>query len=230
MRDGRRAAADRSPPRDLRPHPPRRPPARRRSRRVGAAGRGLAGQQRLLGLRGPLPRPWLGRAVLAGRGGRGRRGRRPAAGAAARRRARRAAHPEGWLSRSRDRLRRAPTGRRPDGVGLWRHQARREARGVAGDAVAHAQVEHALLVMRVLDEQVGARMLDRHRAPVDRDRAAPVEDGPHRARLVGPAVGALAVGSVGTTTSASGSSSGRSGASSSRSTPSSSWMASSVSS
>src|SRR3954470_23965697 len=69
-----------------------------------------------------------------------------------------------------------------------------EADGVAGHAVADAQVQHPGGVAAVLDDRMGAGMVDRDRGAVDHDLAVALEDGPDRPRLVGPRVGAGLVG------------------------------------
>ena len=96
--------------------------------------------------------------------------------------------------------------------------------------VADLQVEHAGRVALVLDQRIGAGMLDRDLVAVDHDGARARQHRPDAAGLVGAAVGAGLVLGLRPRAARSGASSGRTGASGSRSMPSSSWIARSVSS
>src|SRR4051812_18609476 len=74
---------------------------------------------------------------------------------------------------------------------------RREARLKARHALADLELEHALGVVRVLDERVDARPVDDELAPVDAHAAVAVEHRPRAARLVGPGVGPFLVAGLG---------------------------------
>ena len=91
------------------------------------------------------------------------------------------------LARHRDRPRRRraaaahPPAGRIGGIGSWRHP-RREARHVAGQPLADAELEHAGRVVRMLDQRVAAGLGDRRRAAADGQLAAPVEYRPRARR------------------------------------------------
>ena len=153
------APAHRRPPRDLRPHPPRRPASGDDAADWALPAAGLVNSgcwvhEASLDARRRRRSPyWPGRR-------RGDRRRRPAA-------------PVRLLATCRP--------RRSDRAARRRRQPRREADGEALDAVADLEVEHALGAHRVGDDLVGARVLDRDRRPFTRDLAVAVEDGPHAA-------------------------------------------------